>query len=49
MRRPSNTARLAGIRGRTVILKVKFAYFKIITRSWSASSAVANREVLAHL
>ena len=39
----------AGTRGRTVTLKVKFADFEIITRSRSASSAVASREDLAHL
>src|SRR5271165_3544550 len=33
----------AGSRGRTVTLKIKFADFEIITRSRSASSAVANR------
>jgi DNA polymerase-4 len=38
-----------GTRGRTVILKVKFADFEIITRSRSASSVVASRDDLAHL
>jgi DNA polymerase IV len=40
---------LAGSRGRTVTLKVKFADFEIITRSRSVSSAVANRDDLAYL
>lgn len=40
---------LAGTRGRTVTLKVKFADFEIITRSRSVSSAVANRDGLAEL
>jgi DNA polymerase-4 len=35
--------------GRTVTLKVKFADFEIITRSRSASSAVASRDELADL
>jgi DNA polymerase IV len=39
----------AGSRGRTVTLKIKFADFEIITRSRSASSAVANRDDLARL
>jgi DNA polymerase-4 len=39
----------ANARGRTVTLKVKFADFEIITRSRSVSSAVANRDDLAHL
>ena len=39
----------AGMRGRTVTLKVKFADFEIITRSRSVSSLVANRDDLAHL
>src|SRR5271165_1139236 len=39
----------AGSRGRTVTLKIKFADFEIITRSRSASSAVANRGDLARL
>jgi DNA polymerase-4 len=39
----------AGMRGRTVTLKVKFADFEIITRSRSVSSPVANRDDLAHL
>jgi DNA polymerase IV len=39
----------AGSRGRTVTLKIKFADFEIITRSRSASSAVANRADLARL
>jgi DNA polymerase-4 len=38
-----------GSRGRTVTLKVKFADFEIITRSQSVSTAIANREDLAHL
>jgi len=38
-----------GDRGRTVTLKVKFSDFEIITRSRSVSSAVSNREDLAHL
>lgn len=39
----------ASIRGRTVTLKVKFADFEIITRSRSVSSAITNRDNLAHL
>jgi DNA polymerase-4 len=39
----------AGTRGRTVTLKVKFADFEIITRSQSVSTAIANRDDLAHL
>jgi DNA polymerase-4 len=38
-----------GSRGRTVTLKVKFADFEIITRSQSVSTAIANRDDLAHL
>ena len=38
-----------GNRGRTVTLKVKFSDFETITRSRSVSSAVSNREDLAHL
>jgi DNA polymerase IV len=40
---------LAGTRGRTVTLKVKFADFEIITRSRSVSSAISNGEDLARL
>jgi DNA polymerase-4 len=40
---------LAGTRGRTVTLKVKFADFEIITRSRSVSSAISNGENLARL
>lgn len=40
---------LAGSRGRTVTLKIKFADFEIVTRSRSVSSAVANRGDLARL
>jgi DNA polymerase IV len=39
----------ASNRGRTVTLKVKFSDFEIITRSRSVSSAVSDREDLAHL
>ena len=39
----------ANICGRTVTLKVKFADFEMITRSRSASSAVAGREDLARM
>jgi DNA polymerase-4 len=39
----------AGIRGRTVTLKVKFADFEIITRSRSVASAVTSRDDLAQL
>jgi len=40
---------VAGTRGRTVTLKVKFADFEIITRSQSVSTAIASRDDLAHL
>lgn len=39
----------SGTRARTVMLKVKFADFEIITRNRSVSSSVANRDDLAHL
>ena len=38
-----------GNRGRTVTLKIKFADFEIITRSRSATSAVAGRDELERL
>src|SRR5262249_23246459 len=36
-----------GGRGRAVTLKVKYADFKIITRSWSLTAPVADKAVLA--